>query len=80
MNDQPTLNTLKTGCAIDLDELEIRLQARLSGRVRDLQVRWHDSGIVLRGFARTCHAKQIAQHAIMVETDVPIFANEIEVY
>jgi hypothetical protein len=80
MNDQEALETQKTASTIDLDELENRLQAQLSGRVRDLQVRLHDCGIVLRGFARTYHAKQIAQHAIMVETNVPILANEIEVY
>jgi hypothetical protein len=62
-----------------LDALENRLQARLSGRIRGLRVLLRDSGIVLRGLARTYHAKQIAQHAIMAETTVPILANEIEV-
>ncbi len=35
--------------------------------------------LVLRGFARTYHAKQLAQHAVMTETEMPILANEIEV-
>jgi hypothetical protein len=47
--------------------------------VRDLQVVVYNCGIILRGFARTYHAKQIAQHAIMAETSIPIVANEIEV-
>jgi hypothetical protein len=62
-----------------LPELENRLQARLSGRVRDLRILLQESGIVLRGFVHTYHAKQIAQHIIMGETTVPILANDIEV-
>lgn len=63
-----------------LKDLEVRLQGKLSGRIRQLQVLHHKSGIVLRGFAYTYHAKQLAQHAVMTETDVPILANEIEVF
>ena len=63
----------------EIEQLENRVQSLLSGRVRNLQVVMHDSGIVLRGSARTYHAKQVAQHAIMSETNVPIVANEIEV-
>jgi len=62
-----------------LDNLENRLQARLSGRVRGLRILVHQCGIVLRGFAHTYYAKQIAQHALMAETTMPILANEIEV-
>ena len=63
----------------ELEHLETRLQARLSGRVRDFQLRCEKSGLILRGVARTYHAKQLAQHAVMMETDVPIVANEIKV-
>ncbi len=62
-----------------LGELEVRLQGKLSGRIRDLQLLLQGCGIVLRGFARTYHAKQLAQHALMMETKLPILANEIEV-
>jgi len=62
-----------------LDQLENRLQGKLSGRIRDLRLLRRDCGIVLRGFARTYHAKQLAQHAVMTETQLPILANEIEV-
>ena len=62
-----------------LDHLENRVQARLSGRVRNLRLLLHDAGIILRGLARTYHAKQLAQHAVMTETQLPILANEIEV-
>ena len=37
-------------------------------------------GIVLRGFTRTYYLKQLAQQAVMNLTDLPILANEIEVY
>jgi hypothetical protein len=66
---------LKSG----LDELEVRLQGKLSGRIRNLQLLLQGCGIVLRGFARTYYAKQVAQHALMTETHLPILANEIEV-
>ena len=64
----------------DLAELEIRVLARVRGRVYDLHLLLVDDGIVLRGFARTYHAKQLAQHAVMNETDLPILANEINVF
>lgn len=71
--------TVTLPSATELEELESRLQARLSGRVRDLRLRLDDAGIVLQGLARTYHAKQLAQHAVMTETDLPIRANEIVV-
>ena len=79
MKDQAFLDEVNPINADNLEQLENRLQTMLSGRVRNLQVVLHDSGIVLRGSARTYHAKQVAQHAIMSETNVPIVANEIEV-
>jgi hypothetical protein len=62
-----------------IDQLEARVQGQLSGRVRDLRLLRHDQGIVLSGFARTYHAKQLAQHAVMRQTELAIVANEIEV-
>lgn len=62
---------------LDLDHLENRVHARLSGRVCNLRILFNDCGIILRGFARTYHAKQLAQHAVMAETHLPIVANEI---
>jgi len=46
-------------------ELEIQLQHRLAGRVRDLRLLVQGQGIVLQGRARTYHAKQFAHHAVM---------------
>jgi hypothetical protein len=36
-------------------------------------------GLVLRGRAQTFYTKQLAQHAVMRATALPILANEIEV-
>ena len=63
----------------EIDNLEIRLQCRLNGRVRNFRLVLHDRGIVLRGLARTYYGKQLAQHAVMEALDLPIVANEIEV-
>lgn len=62
-----------------LDQLAAHLQNRLSGRVLDLRLEAHGAGLVLRGSARTYYAKQLAQHAVMEATDVPILANAIAV-
>jgi osmotically-inducible protein OsmY len=39
----------------------------------------HAGGVILRGQARTFYAKQLAQHAAMDITGLPVLANEIEV-
>ena len=62
-----------------MTELEVHVQCRLSGRVRDFRLMVHSTGFVLRGYSHTYHAKQLAQHAVMEVTDLPIRANEIEV-
>jgi hypothetical protein len=63
-----------------MEQLEVRLQGKLGNRVHDLHILLKDCGIVLQGFARTYHAKQLAQHVLMMETPLPILANEIVVY
>jgi hypothetical protein len=62
-----------------VEQLETLLQWRLRGRVRDFRLEVVGGGLVLRGQARTYYSKQLAQHAVMGATDVPIWANEIEV-
>ncbi len=73
-----------TGCEntgdSDLDQLEAHLQILLAGRVRHFHLIATDQGLILRGQARTYYAKQLAQHAVMEATDLPIVANEIEVF
>ena len=76
---QLELSAIDSDTANEVNELEVRVQGRLAGRVRDLQLLFKNRGVVLRGFARTYHAKQLAQHAVMMESNLPIVANEIEV-
>ena len=59
--------------------LETSVQRRLGTRIRGLRVIVRQDGIELRGVVSTYHAKQIAQHAAMDLSDLPILANDIEV-
>jgi hypothetical protein len=63
----------------ELEQLETRVQARLNGRVRHFRLVVRGCGLVLTGQARTYYAKQLAQHAVMEATALPILANEIDV-
>jgi hypothetical protein len=72
----------KTGLAeapAGLDELESRVQCRIGGRVLHFHLDWCEGGLVLHGHSLTYYAKQLAQHAVMAATKLPIRANEIEV-
>jgi hypothetical protein len=62
-----------------LEQLEAQLRSRLIGRVCGLRLVLAGRGVILRGYARTYYAKQLAQHAVMAATDLPLLANEIEV-
>lgn len=63
----------------EMEQLETLVQSRLSGRVRNFRLVVHGSGLILRGQARTYYAKQLAQHAVMEASDLPIGVNDIEV-
>jgi hypothetical protein len=62
-----------------IEELEADLQKRLTGRVTGLHIIPQDRGLILRGRSLSYYSKQVAQHALMAATDLPIVANEIEV-
>jgi hypothetical protein len=64
----------------ELGQLEAHVQSRLSGRIRDIKLEVQEGGLVIRGHTSTYYVKQMAQHAVMEATDLPIVANEIEVY
>jgi hypothetical protein len=51
----------------------------LRGRLSDFRLELCGQGVVLHGKARSYYAKQLAQHAVMRETDLPIVRNGIEV-
>ena len=59
--------------------LETLMQRRLGNRIRDLRVLVRANGVILQGWATTYHAKQLAQHAAMEMSSLPILANDIEV-
>ena len=63
----------------EVEQLEARVQSRLMGRVRDLRLLWRGGGLVLQGDAPTYYAKQLAQHAVLEATALPLLANEIQV-
>ena len=68
-----------TAACESLAQIEEHVQYRLTGRVRDFRLLVRNDGLVLLGHAHTYHAKQLAQHAVMAATSLPIQANEIEV-
>jgi len=61
------------------DSLEHRILRRIGNRIREFQVVDRPEGLVLKGWAVTYHAKQLAQHAAMDLTNRLILANDIEV-
>lgn len=63
----------------DLDRLGAQVQHELSGRLLDFRLKRKGAGVVLTGRVRTYYAKQLAQHAVMRATDLPIVVNAIEV-
>ena len=76
MNEQ-----LHTGNATreQLARIEEHVRCRLLGSVRDFQLVLRDDGLVLRGHVHTYYTKQLAQHAVLEMTELPIWDNEIEV-
>lgn len=80
MNGSITEPRLELAWAEVATEVEGCIQRRLVGRVRHFRLEVAERGLVLRGSCRTYYAKQLAQHAVMQATDLPIVANEIEVF
>ena len=62
------------------ERLESLMQRRLGNRIRGLRIQLQPRGLILQGRTTTYHAKQLAQHAAMELADMPILANDIEVY
>ena len=55
------------------------VQRELAGRIRGFSLRIRNQGLILEGRARSYYAKQLAQHAVMKLTKLPIHRNNIEV-
>jgi hypothetical protein len=79
MKSETTESSIDLTAAKRATELEARIQCRLGGHVREFRLIVVDKGLILRGYAHTYYAKQLAQHAVMAATELPILANEIEV-
>jgi hypothetical protein len=80
MNRYTAETLISTPRLPELEELETRVQSRLNGRVRHFRLMACGRGLILMGRAHTYYAKQLAQHAVMEATALPILVNEIEVY
>ena len=63
----------------EMEQLETHVQSRLNGRVRQFRLVVCGCGLILTGHAHTYYAKQLAQHAVLEATALPILANEIDV-
>ena len=63
----------------EMNRLASGVQRRANGRVREFRLLVFSNGLILQGLTSTYYAKQLAQHAIMEATQVPILANDIEV-
>jgi hypothetical protein len=79
MKSETTEPNIDLAAANGATQLETRIQCRLGRRVREFRLTVVDEGLILRGFTHTYYAKQLAQHAVMEATELPILANEIEV-
>jgi hypothetical protein len=76
MNEQAQTDTATRETLVLIEE---RVRYRLIGLLRDFQLVFRDKGLVLRGHVHTYYAKQLAQHAVMEASSLPIRGNEIEV-
>jgi len=63
----------------ELERLEANVMRRLARRIAGFRLLVRGQGLVLQGRADTFYAKQLAQHAVMNATGLPILANEIRV-
>ncbi|HTU20144.1 MAG TPA: hypothetical protein VMG10_18915 [Gemmataceae bacterium] len=63
----------------DVTRLQAEIQDRLHSFVRDFRMALREGGWFLYGHARTYYAKQLAQQRVMMLSQLPIRANEIQV-
>jgi hypothetical protein len=71
--------TLRTPASAEVERVGAEVRELLRGRLSDFRLELCERGFVLHGKVRSYHAKQLAQHAVMRETDLPIVRNRIEV-
>jgi hypothetical protein len=71
--------TPQATAVVEIDHLAAQTGKLLRGRLTGLRIEVRVDGVVLHGQARSFYAKQLAQHAVMNGTELPIVRNEIEV-
>ena len=69
----------RAAVAAAVDRLESEAGEKLRGRLSGLRIELYGGGVVIRGTARSFYAKQLALHAVMTGTHLPVVRNEIEV-
>ena len=72
-------NAGEASVAADIEWLAAETGRKLRGRLTDLRIERHGGGVVLSGTARSFYAKQLALHAVMSGTLLPVVRNEIRV-
>jgi hypothetical protein len=63
-----------------LARIEEHVRCRLAGLIRSFEIVFRDNGLVITGHVHTFYAKQLAHHAVMEASNLPIRANEMEVF
>jgi hypothetical protein len=63
----------------DVERVEAHVRSRVWGQVKGLELRVLERGILIRGRARTYYVKQLAQHAVLETSQLPLAGNQIEV-
>jgi hypothetical protein len=79
MNQQLVPSNCSPPAGQAIENLQRDVQRRFNGRLRDFHLSWRDGGLVLNGRADCYYTKQLAQHAVIDSSHLPIRANEIEV-
>lgn len=69
----------ETSVAALIERLAAETGRKLRGRLTDLRIERQGGGVVLSGTARSFYAKQLALHAVMSGTRLPVLRNEIRV-
>lgn len=80
MDDESKAPMFDVPTADAITELEQHVRDRMCGQLHGFRLLSGKLGLVLLGRTQTYHAKQLAQHALTEITDLPIQANELEVF
>jgi hypothetical protein len=72
-------DTLRTPVSAEVEQVGAGVRELLRGRLSDFRLELCGQGVILHGRARSYHAKQLAQQAVMRGTELPIVRNGIEV-